>query len=265
MQALLLAALQAGLTGLLVLRWTQGKASAGDVAFLFTLFILMSGYLRNVGDYVRMAQKALADVEDVARYASMAPQVADGPGAPDFVGKVGEVVFDRVRFHYKSAGAPIYNGFSIGVAPGERLALVGPTGSGKSTFVKLIQRLYDFETGQIRIDSQDIAAVTQGSLRREIAVAPQDPALFHHTIAENIGYSRLGATLDEIMLAARRAQAHDFIARLPKGYDTLADKREVKLSGGERQRVAVVRAFLADAPILVLDEATSSLGVETEL
>lgn len=118
--------------------------------------------------------------------------------------------------------------------------------------------------GQILIDGQDIAAVTQDSLRRAIAVLPQDPALFHRTIAENIGYSRPDATFDEIMLAARRAQARDFIARLPKGYDTLVGERGVKLSGGERQRVAIARAFLADAPILVLDEPTSSLDVETE-
>ncbi len=144
------------------------------------------------------------------------------------------------------------------------MALVGPTGAGKSTFVKLIQRLYDLDAGRILIDGQDIAHVTQASLRRAIAVVPQDPALFHRTIAENIAYARPDATADEIALAARRARAHDFITRLPKGYDTLVGERGVKLSGGERQRVAIARAFLADAPILVLDEATSSLDTETE-
>jgi ATP-binding cassette subfamily B protein len=261
---LMLAALQAGLTGLLILRWTKGQASAGDVAFVIASFLLMSGYLRNIGDNIRMTQKALADVEDVARYARQAPQVPDRPGAPDFVGDAGEIVFDRVSFRYKTAKAPIYDNFSLVIAPGERVALVGPTGSGKSTFVKLIQRLYDIEAGHIRIDGQDVAAVTQGSLRRAIAVVPQDPALFHRTIAENIGYARPDGTHDEIVLAARRARAHDFIARLPAGYDTLVGERGVKLSGGERQRVAIARAFLADAPILVLDEATSSLDVETE-
>jgi ATP-binding cassette subfamily B protein len=261
---LMLALLQAGLTGLLVLRWTKGQASAGDVAFVITSFLVMSGYLRNIGDNIRMAQKSLADVEDVARYARMAPQVPDRPGAPGFVGQVGEIVFSRVTFRYKTAETPIYDNFSLVIAPGERVALVGPTGSGKSTFVKLIQRLYDIEGGQIRIDGQDVAQVAQGSLRRAIAVVPQDPALFHRSIAENIGYSRPDATQDEIVLAARRARAHDFIARLPKGYETLVGERGVKLSGGERQRVAIARAFLADAPILVLDEATSSLDVETE-
>jgi ATP-binding cassette, subfamily B, bacterial len=262
--SLMLAVLLAGLTGLLVLRWTQGRASAGDVAFVVTTFLVMSGYLRNIGDNIRMAQKALADVEDVARYARQPPQVPDRPGAPDFVGAAGEIVFDAVGFRYGRAKAPIYEAFALRIAPGERVALVGPTGSGKSTFVKLIQRLYDIEAGQIRIDGQDVARVTQGSLRRAIAVVPQDPALFHRSIAENIGYARPDATMDEIILAARRARAHDFIARLPAGYDTLVGERGVKLSGGERQRVAIARAFLADAPILVLDEATSSLDVETE-
>ncbi len=263
-QNLLLAALQGGLTGLLVLRWTQGQASAGDVAFVIATFLVMSGYLRNIGENIRMLQRGLADVEDVARFARTAPQVADAPGASDFTGQSGEIVFDHVTFHYKTAGAAIFADFCLRVAPGERLALVGPTGSGKSTFVKLIQRLYDLQAGRILIDGQDIAHVTQGSLRRAIALVPQDPALFHRTIAENIAYARPGATGEEIALAARRARAHDFIEALPKGYETLVGERGVKLSGGERQRVAIARAFLADAPILVLDEATSSLDVETE-
>jgi ATP-binding cassette subfamily B protein len=177
---------------------------------------------------------------------------------------MGEIAFEDVTFVYKSAERPIFAGFDLRIAPGERLALVGPTGSGKSTFVKLVQRLYDVQRGRIVIDGQDIARVTQGSLRRAIAVVPQDPALFHRTIAENIAYARPDATRAEIALAAERARAHDFIAALPKGYDTLVGERGVKLSGGERQRVAIARAFLADAPILVLDEATSSLDVETE-
>jgi ATP-binding cassette subfamily B protein len=263
-QSMLLSVLQAGLTGLLIWRWMQGRASAGDVAFVVTSFMLMSGYLRNIGDNIRMAQRALADVEDVASFARMAPQVPDQPDAPLFVGESGEIVFDHVTFRYKSAETPIYDRFSLRIAPGERLALVGPTGSGKSTFVKLVQRLYDVQAGRILIDGQDIASVTQNSLRRRIAVVPQDPALFHRTIAENIAYARPDATLEEIQLAARRARAHDFIARLPLGYQTLVGERGVKLSGGERQRVAIARAFLADAPVLVLDEATSSLDVETE-
>ena len=263
-QNLILAALQAGLTGLLIWLWSKGEATAGDVAFAISAFMLMSGYLRNIGDQIRMTQKGLVDVEDVARYAGMAPQVADTPDARTFQARSGEIVFDHVTFAYKAADRPLYQDFSLTIRPGERVALVGATGAGKSTFVKLIQRLYDLNGGRIVIDGQDIAAVTQHSLRRAIAVVPQDPALFHRTIAENIAYGRPDATSDQIELAARRARAHDFIAGLPKGYETLVGERGVKLSGGERQRVAIARAFLADAPILVLDEATSSLDVETE-
>ncbi|MFC3078957.1 ABC transporter ATP-binding protein [Phenylobacterium terrae] len=263
-QNVLLVILQAGLTGLLLRQWQAGRASPGDVAFAITSFMLMSGYLRNVGENIRMLQRGLDDVEDVANFARQAPQVRDVAGARPFAGELGEIVFDKVTFRYKSADEPIYQDFSLRIRPGERVALVGPTGAGKSTFVKLIQRLYDVQGGRILIDAQDIAHVDQGSLRRAIAVVPQDPALFHRTIAENIGYARPEATLAEIELAARRARAHEFIARLPRGYETLVGERGVKLSGGERQRVAIARAFLADAPILVLDEATSSLDVETE-
>ncbi len=261
---LLLVVLQAGLSGLLLLRWLKGQASAGDVTFVITSFLLMSGYLRNIGENIRMLQRGLADVEDVARYATIPPQVADRRGAGRFLGQMGEIVFEKVSFRYKSADQPIYDRFSLTIAPGERIALVGPTGSGKSTFVKLIQRLYDIQEGRILVDGQDIAEVAQASLRCAIAVVPQDPALFHRSIAENIAYSRPGATGEEVALAAKRARAHDFISALPAGYDTLVGERGVKLSGGERQRVAIARAFLADAPILVFDEATSSLAVETE-
>ena len=263
-QNLLMWALQASLTGLMVLRWSQGAASAGDVAFVITAFLVMAGYLRTVGENIRMLQKGLADVEDVARYARTPPQVLDDPSAGDFVGQEGAIAFDRVSFGYGEGSPLVYQDFSLSIAPGERIALVGPTGSGKSTFVKLIQRLYDLRGGRILIDGQDIARVSQGSLRRAIAVVPQDPALFHRSIGENIAYARPDATADEIVLAAKRAHAHAFISALPQGYDTLVGERGVKLSGGERQRVAIARALLADAPILVLDEATSSLDVETE-
>ncbi len=263
-QNMLLAVLQGGLTGLLLLLWSQGKATPGDVAFGITAFLVMSGYLRNIGENVRMLQKGLDDVEDVARFAEMAPQVADAADAAPLAGQLGEVVFENATFRYKSVNEPLFRNFSLTIRPGERVALVGPTGSGKSSFVKLVQRLYDLDEGRILIDGQDIARVQQGSLRRAIAVVPQDPALFHRTIAENIAYARPEATADEVALAARRARAHEFIMRLPLGYQTLVGERGVKLSGGERQRVAIARAFLADAPILVFDEATSSLDVETE-
>lgn len=263
-QNLLLAGLQAGLSGIMLMQWSLGKASAGDVAFIVTAFLVMSGYLRGVSDQVRITQRGLADVEDVARYARTPPQVADQDHPRPFRAGPGEIRFEDVTFAYKSAANRLYDHFDLVIKAGERVALVGPTGSGKSTFVKLLQRLYDLQAGRILIDGQDIAAVRQGELRRAIAVVPQDPALFHRSVAENIAYGQPGASMEAIALAAGRAHAHAFIAALPKGYDTLVGERGVKLSGGERQRVAIARAFLADAPVLVFDEATSSLDVETE-
>jgi len=263
-QNLLLVVLQAGLTGSMVWGWAQGTATPGDVAFAITAFMLMSGYLRNLGENIRMLQKGIDDTEDVAAWTRLSPQIADAPNAPDFQPGAGSIEFKDVTFRYKAAGAPLYDHFSLKIAPGERVALVGPTGSGKSTFVKLVQRLHDLQDGAVVIDGQDVSQVTQASLRRAIAVVPQDPALFHRSLYENIAYGKPGATREEVEAAARKARAHDFILRLPKGYDTLVGERGIKLSGGERQRVAIARAFLTDAPILVLDEATSSLDVETE-
>jgi ATP-binding cassette, subfamily B, bacterial len=235
------------------------------VVFAISAFIVMAGYMRNFSEISRMLQKGLDDTMDVASYMQTPPQLADHPEATTLDAQLGQIVFEDVRFGYESHDRALYQGFSMAIRPGERVALVGPTGSGKSTFVKLLQRLYDVQGGRILIDGQDIAQVRQVDLRRAIAVVPQDPALFHRSIAENIGYARPDATPEEVALAAKRARAHDFIAALPKGYETLVGERGVKLSGGERQRVAIARAFLADAPILVLDEATSSLDVETEV
>jgi len=174
------------------------------------------------------------------------------------------VRFERVGFHYGDHATPLYSGLSVVIRAGERVGLVGHSGSGKTTFVKLIQRLYDVTDGRILIDGRNVADVTQRSLRTAIALVPQEPILFHRTLAENIGYGRPGASRDEIERAARLANAHAFIMRLPKGYGTMVGERGIKLSGGERQRIAIARAFLADAPILILDEATSSLDSESE-
>ena len=263
-QNLLLISLQAGLTALMVSRWARGEASPGDVAFAVTAFMLMSGNLRNFGEIVRALQRGIDDTMDVAAYMQQPPQIQDPADPAPFAPQLGLIRFEGVSFRYQGQSAAVYDAFDLTIQPGERVALVGPTGAGKSTFVKLLQRLYDLDAGRITVDGIDIASVRQSELRRAIAVVPQDPALFHRTIAENIAYARPDASQADVELAARRALAHDFIARLPKGYETLVGERGVKLSGGERQRVAIARAFLADAPILVLDEATSSLDVETE-
>lgn len=263
-QNLLLFVLQAGLLGLVLFEWSRGRASAGDAVFAITAFLLVSGYLRTLGENIQNLQKGIAEIEDVVAYAYDRAEVEDAPGAPAFEARAGRIEFDRVSFSYKNAASPLYREFSLEISPGETVALVGPTGSGKSTFVKLVQRLYDVDAGAIRIDGQDVRAVTQASLRRAIALVPQDPALFHRSLQENIAYAKPEATLEEVVHAARRARAHDFISKLPRGYETEVGERGVKLSGGERQRVALARAFLAGAPILILDEATSSLDVETE-
>lgn len=263
-QNMLLFVLQAGLLGLVLLEWGAGRATAGDAVFAITSFLLVSGYLRMLGENIQNLQKGIADIEDVVAYAADLADVVDRPGARAFAPGPGAIAFEDVRFAYKNAAEPLYSDFSLAIAPGETVALVGPTGSGKSTFVKLVQRLYDVNGGAIRIDGQDVREVTQESLRAAIAVVPQDPALFHRSLKDNIGYAKPDASLEDVTACAKRARAHDFIAKLPNGYDTEVGERGVKLSGGERQRVALARAFLADAPILILDEATSSLDVETE-
>ena len=264
LQNMLLFILQAGLLGLVLLEWSRGRATAGDAVFAITSFLLVSGYLRMLGENVQNLQKGIADIEDVVAYAAERAEVVDRPGARAFKPGAGKIAFAHVSFGYKNAAESLYSDFTLEIEAGETVALVGPTGSGKSTFVKLVQRLYDVDSGAILIDGQDVRDVTQASLRRSLALVPQDPALFHRSLRENIAYARPDASLEEIIACATRARAHDFIDKLPFAYDTEVGERGVKLSGGERQRVALARAFLADAPILILDEATSSLDVETE-
>jgi len=263
-QIIAILCLQAGLTGLLIQMWMADRASPGDVVFAITAFMMMAGYMRRFGEEVQNVQRGLDEIQDIAGFDELPVQIADADDAPDFTPGAGDIVFDAVGFAYENQKARLYNDFSLHITPGERVALVGPTGSGKSTFVKLLQRLYDVQDGAIRIDGQDIRSVTQASLRQAVALVPQDPALFHRTIAENIAYARPDASRADVEAAALRANAHDFIQRLPQGYDTLVGERGVKLSGGERQRVAIARAILSDAPILIFDEATSSLDNETE-
>jgi ATP-binding cassette subfamily B protein len=263
-QNLALFALQAGLLGLVVREWMGGRASPGDAAFAITSFFLMSGYLRTLGDSIRTLQKGFADIADVVAYEKQEAEIVDAPDAKQFVPGAGAIRFEGVTFRYKSQPEPIYNDFSLDIRPGEMVALVGPTGSGKSTFVKLVQHLYDVDGGAIRIDGQDVRAVTQESVRHAMAVVPQDPTLFHRSLRDNIAYANPDAGMEDVIAAARRARAYEFISKLPRGFDTEVGERGVKLSGGERQRVALARAFLANAPILILDEATSSLDVQTE-
>ncbi|KAE8756226.1 MULTISPECIES: ABC transporter ATP-binding protein [Paraburkholderia] len=264
-QGSMLVAIQAAILGAALLLWVRGEASVGDITFALTMFFMLQGYLRDVGMHIRNLQRSVNDMEELVSLESQPLGIEDRPGAgPISIGK-GEIRFEHVTFHYGAKATPLYDNFSVRIAPGERVGLVGHSGSGKTTFIKLIQRLYDISEGRITIDGQDIARVRQASLRSQIAIVQQEPVLFHRSLAENIAYARPGASRAEIERAAKLASAHGFISALPQGYDTLVGERGIKLSGGERQRVAIARAFLADAPILILDEATSSLDSESEV
>ncbi|GAB6844922.1 ATP-binding cassette subfamily B protein [Methylorubrum rhodinum] len=244
--------------------WWVARASPGEVAYVLTTYFVVHGYLRDIGGHINHLQRAVNEMEELVALEAEPAGVADRPDAVPLAVTGGAVRFEGVRFHYGEHGTPLYDGLSVTIPAGQRVGLVGRSGSGKTTFVKLIQRLYDVADGRIAIDGQDVAGATQASLRAQVAIVPQEPVLFHRSLAENIAYGRPGASPEAIERAARLANAHDFIARLPKGYATPVGERGVKLSGGERQRVALARAFLADAPILILDEATSSLDSESE-
>ncbi|MEP7454908.1 ABC transporter ATP-binding protein [Phyllobacterium sp. SB3] len=264
-QGSMLLILRGSMIGAALLLWSNGHASAGDITFVLTSFFILQGYLREVGMDIRNLQRSVNDMEELVDIQSQPLGIDDRPGAKPIDITNGKIEFDNVTFHYGAHRLPLYDRFSVTIRAGERVGLVGHSGSGKTTFVKLIQRLHDVQSGQIRIDGQDIADVRQASLRQQIAIVQQEPILFHRSLAENIAYAKPGATQAEIEEAARQASAHDFIMGLPKGYGTLVGERGVKLSGGERQRVAIARAFLADAPVLILDEATSSLDSESEM
>jgi ATP-binding cassette subfamily B protein len=263
-QLAVLLCVRASVIGGALLLWIAGRASPGDVTYVLTSYYIIHAYLRDVGMHINNLQRSVNDMEELVAIHDEAIGIADVAGAAPIDVHGGRIVFEDVTFHYGGHPAPLYDGLSVDIRAGERVGLVGRSGSGKTTFVKLVQRLYDVSGGRILIDGQDIAKATQHSLRSQIAIVQQDPILFHRSLAENIAYGRPGASIAAIEQAARLANAHEFILRLPKGYGTLVGERGVKLSGGERQRVALARAFLADAPILILDEATSSLDSESE-
>ena len=263
-QLSVLLCLRASVIGGALLLWMAGRASPGDVTYVLTSYYIIHAYLRDVGMHINNLQRSVNDMEELVAIHDEAIGIADVAGALPIDIQGGGITFEDVTFHYGGHRAPLYDGLSVDIRAGERVGLVGRSGSGKTTFVKLVQRLHDVSGGRILIDGQDIARATQHSLRSQIAIVQQDPILFHRSLAENIAYGRPGSSMAAIEHAARLANAHEFILQLPKAYGTLVGERGVKLSGGERQRVALARAFLADAPVLILDEATSSLDSESE-
>ena len=263
-QSTLLWAVRTGLVGSALWLWFRGHATPGEVTYVLTSYFILHGYLINIGQHVSHLQRSVNELEELVEIHAEPLGIEDLPDAKPIRIEAGEVRFDNVTFQYGGHRTPLYRDLSVTIRGGERIGLVGHSGSGKTTFVKLIQRLYDVTGGRVLIDGQDVSHATQRSLRSQIAIVQQEPVLFHRSLFDNIAYARPGASLAEVERAAKLANAHEFIAALPKGYATLVGERGVKLSGGERQRVALARAFLADAPILILDEATSSLDSESE-
>ncbi len=263
-QSTLLWAVRTGLVGSALWLWFAGHATPGEVTYVLTSYFILHTYLINIGQHVSHLQRSVNELEELVEIHAEPLGIDDLPDARPIAIEAGEIRFSHVTFRYGGHQTPLYHDLSVTIGGGERIGLVGHSGSGKTTFVKLIQRLYDVTGGKVLIDGQDVRHATQRSLRSRIAIVQQEPVLFHRSLRDNIAYARPGASAAEVERAARLANAHDFVVTLPRGYGTLVGERGVKLSGGERQRVALARAFLADAPILILDEATSSLDSESE-
>ncbi|GAA2842491.1 ABC transporter ATP-binding protein [Aminobacter sp. SR38] len=266
--ALINGVMMSAVAAICILSWSRGEISTGAIAAALGLVFRlnqMSGWMMfNINGLVRN----YATIQDATRTISVRPAIRDAENAAVLPRASGDILFDNVSFHY-GKGSGVIENLNLHIRPGERVALVGPSGAGKTTIVNLALRLFDVEQGRIMIDGRDVRDITQASLRAQFGVVSQDAMLMHRSISDNIGYGRAGASQAEIVDAARRAAAHDFIVdvadpRGRRGYDAHVGERGVKLSGGQRQRVAIARMMLKDAPILILDEATSALDSEVE-
>ncbi len=263
-QGMLMTILEIGILYVAIKLWQRGILTIGD-------FVLIQAYLVDIivriwdfGKVVRSIYESLADADEMTEVLETPLEIKDVHCAKDLQVKAGAINFQKVMFCYRST-REIFKGFNLNIRARERVAIVGPSGAGKTTLIKMLLRMHEVASGSIFIDGQDIARVTQKSLRQAISLVPQEPILFHRSLADNIRYGKPNATKAEVSEAAKAAHCHEFIVNLPDGYDTFVGERGIKLSSGERQRVAIARAILYNAPILVLDEATSSLDSESEL
>lgn len=263
LQGLMIAVMMGFSAYFLVNLYGKNLVTIGDFALIFGLSMQLGHMIWYTLDFVNQFNQALGKCKQSLSALLIQPEIMDQSDAPDLHVKEGKITFDKIKFHYKGTEA-LFQNKSVMIEAGQKVGLVGYSGGGKTTFVSLILRLYDVTGGRILIDAQDIRDVTQESLRASIALIPQDPSLFHRSLMDNIRYGRPDATDEEVIEAAKRAHAHEFISQLPQGYASLVGERGVKLSGGQRQRIAIARAILKNAPILILDEATSQLDSVTE-
>jgi ATP-binding cassette subfamily B protein len=257
------ALLTVGFAWLIYQLYQKNGLTAGDVGLILVLTAQMFSSACTAVFQITLFYSDYGTIEEGLSKITRPLDLVDAPQAKPLVVAKGGIVFDHVHFAYRS-GRSVFEDLSLTIPAGQKVGLVGFSGAGKTTLCQLLLRNYDLNSGQIRIDGQDIAAVTQASLRQQIAVIPQDTSLFHRSLAENIAYGCPDASLEQVVAAAKAAEAHEFITRLTDGYDTLVGERGVKLSGGQRQRIAIARAILKNAPILLLDEATSALDSVTE-
>ena len=252
--------------GLLYILLSENEVTTGTLVLVLGLLGRVGYMFITTGQALNRFIREYGNIEEGLKEILVDHEIIDIKDAAELQTLNGSsIVWDNVGFNFESNPAAVFSQFNLHIKAGQRVGLVGASGAGKSTFVSLLLRQHEVISGAIMIDGQNIAIVTQDSLRSAIAVVPQEPALFHRTIRENITYGKPDATQEEIVAVAKKAQAHDFIMSLPEGYETLVGERGVKLSGGQKQRVAIARAMLKDAPILILDEATSALDSESEV
>ena len=255
--------LQVGMIAYAARIWVEGGISVGSFAMVASLLLMVINDVRNLSRRFLEFFEYIGNITDGVGVIVRPHEITDAPHAGELTVNQGEIRFENVDFAY-AEGIEVFRGLNLTIRPGERVGLVGFSGSGKSTFVNLVLRLYDIQGGKILIDGRDIREVTQNSLRRAVSMISQEPMLFHRSLRENVRYGALDASDEDVQDAARRAHAHDFIETLPQGYGALVGERGVRLSGGQRQRIAIARAVLKNAPIVIMDEATSSLDSVTE-